>query len=84
MSEGRIEHEELLNEARAFCDPTSGEVVERIPETLMEKLRAAQLARGIPGKRSEQTQSYATWFVFLNSEIRERVLGSHEQKASRR
>ena len=68
------EHEQLLDDARKFCEPTTGEVVECIPEELMMKLRAAELARGIPGKRSERTQSYATWFVFFNNEIRDRVL----------
>jgi hypothetical protein len=68
------EHQQLLDEARRFCDPTTGEVIERMPEELMRELRAAKLARGIPGKPSQRTESYATWFVFLNSEIRDRVL----------
>ena len=68
------EHQQLLDEARQFCDPTTGEVVERIPEDLMKQLRAAKLARGIPGTPSQRTESYATWFVFLNDEIRERVM----------
>jgi hypothetical protein len=68
------EHQELLDEARRFCDPTTGEVVQRIPEELMKTLRQAHLARGIPGKRSQRTESHATWYVFLNSEIRDRVL----------
>jgi hypothetical protein len=32
------------------------------------------LARGIPGRPSKRTGSSATWFVFLNSEIKDRVL----------
>ena len=40
----------------------------------MKKLRAAQLARGIPGRRNERTETYATWFVFLTDDIREQVL----------
>jgi hypothetical protein len=68
------EHQELLEDARPFCDPETGEVLRRIPEELMKKLREAKLARGIPGKPSRRTESYATWFVFLTSEIRDRVL----------
>jgi len=68
------EHQELLDEAQRFCDPTTGEVVQRIPEELMKTLREAKLARGISGKPSQRTESDATWFVFLNSEIRDRVL----------
>ena len=68
------EHKELLDEARKFCDPTTGEVVQHIPEELMKTLREAKLARGIPGKPSQRTESHATWFVFLNSEIGDRVL----------
>ena len=68
------EHQELLDEARRFCDPATGEVVERIPEELMKELRTAMLARGIPGRPSQRTGSSATWFVFLDEEIRERVL----------
>ena len=41
----------LLDEARRYCDQKTGEVVQRIPEELMDKLRAAKLARGIPGSR---------------------------------
>ena len=68
------EDEQLLDEARPFCDSASGEVVERIPEELMQRLRAAKLAKGIPGKASRRSNSQATWFVFLNSEIRDGVL----------
>ena len=67
------ERQQLLDMARQFCDPTSGEVVKRIPEELMKHLRAAKLARGIPGTPSKRSESYATWFVFLTDEIRERV-----------
>ena len=68
------EDENLVDGARGYCDPTTGELVERIPEELMKKLREAKLARGIPGKPSQRTESKATWFVFLNSEIRDYVL----------
>jgi len=68
------EHQELLDEARRFCDPTTGEVVQRIPGKLMKTLREAKLARGISGRPSQRTESHATWFVFLNGEIRDRVL----------
>ncbi len=75
MSATRMsEHQQLLDEARRFCDPATGEVLERMPEELMKKLRSVNLARGIPGKPSRRTESHATWFVFLNSEIRDRVL----------
>ena len=67
------EQQQLLDEARAFCEPTTGEVIKRMPEELMKKLRAARLARGVPGKRSQRTETFATWFVFLTSEIRDRV-----------
>jgi len=43
------EHEQLLDEARNFCNQTTGEVLDRIPEELMNRLRAAKLARGVPG-----------------------------------
>ena len=78
------DHQQLLDEARQFCDPTTGEVAERIPEDLMGKLRAAKLARGIPGTRGQRTESYATWFVFLNDEIRERVLAEWRKVSSAR
>jgi hypothetical protein len=66
--------DQLLDEAQRFCDPSTGEVLQRIPEELMQKLRMAQLARGVPGKASRHTGSYATWFVFLNSDIRDHVM----------
>ena len=68
------EQQDLLEAAREYCDPKTGEVLERIPDELMEQLRAAMLARGIPGKPSKRTGTSATWFVFLNSEIKDRVL----------
>lgn len=70
-------NEDLLDEARPFCDPSTGEVLQRIPEELMQRLRAAHLARGIPGRRSPHTQSFATWFVFFNEEIRASVLNEY-------
>ena len=66
--------DQLLDEARGFCDPSTGEVLQCIPEELMQKLRMAQPARGVPGKASKHTESYATWFVFLNSDIRDHVM----------
>lgn len=68
------EHEQLLEEAGAFCHPTTGEVLQRIPEELMNRLRAAKLARGVPGRRSDRTDTHATWFVFLSDDIGEQVL----------
>ncbi len=68
------EQQDLLEAAREYCDPKTGEVLERIPDELMKQLRAAMLAREIPGKPSKRTGSSATWFVFLNSEIKDRVL----------
>ena len=68
------EQQHLLDAAQEFCDPKTGEVLERIPDELMMKLRAAKLAKGIRGKPSPRIGSSATWFVFLNSEIRDRVL----------
>ena len=78
------EHQELLDEARRFCDPITGEVVQRIPEELMKTLREAKLARGIPGKPSQRTESHATWFVFLNSEIRDRALAEWRKASAAR
>ena len=69
------EHEQLLDEARNFCNQTTGEVLERIPEEMMNRLRAAKLARGVPGRRNERTETYATWFVYLSDDIRDQVLG---------
>ncbi len=60
--------------ARNFCDPTTGEVLQRIPEELMNKQRAAKLARGVPGRRNERIETYATWFVFLSDDFRDQVL----------
>jgi len=70
-------HEELLDEARPFCDSSTGEVLQRIPDELMQRLRAAQLARGIPNRQSAHTQSFATWYVFFNEEIRAQVLNEY-------
>ena len=67
------EHQHLLDEARRFCNPTTGEVVELIPEELMKLLRAAKLAVGIPGEVS-QTATSAKWIVFLNEDIRGQAL----------
>ena len=67
-------HDLLLNEVRTFCDSQTGEVLKRIPEELMQKLRLAKLAKGIPHKASKRTDSYATWFVFFNSDIRDDVM----------
>ena len=72
------EDEQLLDEARPFCDAATGEVVERMPEELMQRLRAAKLARGIPGQASQ-----ATWFVFLNSEIHDGVLVEYRKARMR-
>ena len=68
------EHEQLLDEARDFCEPKTGEVLQRIPKDLMDKLRAAKLARGVPGRRSDRTETHATWFVFLSDDIRVQIL----------
>lgn len=61
----------LLSQARSYCDPETGEVVKRIPDRLMRQLRDANLARGVPGRHSEATKSHATWFVFLNDNVRD-------------
>ncbi len=63
----------LLDEARRFCDPATGEVVELIPEELMRQLRAAKLGVGIWGKEC-QTATNAKWFVFLTDDIRDQAL----------
>ena len=68
------EQQPLLEAAQEYCNPKTGEVLERIPDELMTQLRAAMLARGIRGKPSQRTGTSATWFVFLNSEIKDRVL----------
>ena len=68
------EHEQLLDKARDYCDPTTGEVLQRVPVDLMHKLRAAKLARGVPGRRSDHTETHATWFVFLSDDIRDQIL----------
>ena len=68
------DHRELLNLPRPFCDPATGEVVQRLPDKLMLQLCAANLARGIPGCQSNHTQTGGTWFVFFTDEIRDQVL----------
>lgn len=67
------QHQHLLDEARKYCDPSTGEVVELIPEELMRLLRAAKLAVGIPGEAS-RTAARAKWIVFLSAEIRTQAL----------
>jgi hypothetical protein len=77
------EHQRLLDEARRFCDPVTGEVVERIPEELMRRLRASKLAVGISGAAS-QTATSAKWIVFLDDRIRDQALTlSREAKRKR-
>jgi hypothetical protein len=77
-------HEDLLNEAGPFCNPSTGEVVQRLPDELMRRLRDANLARGIPRQRSGNTQTYATWFVFFTDEIKERVMREFRQANQKR
>jgi hypothetical protein len=77
------EHDQLLEEARGFCDPVTGEVIERIPEDLMEQLRAAKLAVGIWGMKS-RTAATAKWFVFLSDEIRDQALAEWREAKRRR
>lgn len=77
-------HEDLLNQARPFCNPETGEVVRRLPDEIMQQLRAAKLARGIPCRRSQNTQTYATWFVFFNDQIRDRVLREFREANTKR
>ena len=67
------EHQRLLEEARRFCDPATGEVVELIPEELMRELRAAKLALGIWGQET-RTATTAKWFVFLDDDIRDQAV----------
>jgi len=78
------DHQRLLEEARKFCDPATGEVFNRIPDELMRRLRDANLARGIHGVPSKRTVAGATWFVFLNAEIRDRVLSERRVQAAAR
>ena len=54
------DHQHLLEEAREFCDPVTGEVINRIPDELMRRLREAKLARGIHGVPSKHTVAGAT------------------------
>ncbi|MHB0958586.1 MAG: hypothetical protein ACYC0X_16445 [Pirellulaceae bacterium] len=67
------EHQRLLDEARRFCNPETGEVIELIPEELMRPLRAAKMAVGIWGEAS-QTATTAKWYVFLDDQIRDQVV----------
>ncbi|MGE0760432.1 MAG: hypothetical protein AB7F89_12050 [Pirellulaceae bacterium] len=66
--------QDLLGEVREFCNPTTGEVLQRIPDDTMQRLRAAKLARGVPRCKSDNTHTNATWYVFLTDDIRQRVL----------
>ena len=75
------EHQDLIDEARSFCDPTTGEVVELIPEELMRRLRAAKLAVGIPREVS-RTTARAKWIVFLNTEIRDQAVTQWRSETS--
>jgi hypothetical protein len=67
------DHQDLLDEARPYCDASTGEVLERIPDDLMRRLRAARLARGVPRLKNQNTQTQATWYVFLTDQIREQI-----------
>ena len=51
-----------------------------LPEELMNKLRVAKLARGVPGKRSERTETYPAWFVFLSYRSENRFWPSGERR----
>jgi hypothetical protein len=77
------ERQHLLDEARRFCNPTTGEVVELIPEELMRLLRDTKLAVGIPGEVS-QTSTSAKWIVFLNNEIRNQASTQWREAKRRR
>lgn len=77
------EQQHLLDEALRFCDPSTGEVVELIPEELMKRLRAAKLAIGIPGVGS-RTQARAKWIVFLNADIRAQAVTQWREANRRR
>jgi hypothetical protein len=76
-------YQRLLDEARRFCDPATGEVVELIPEELMRQLRTAKLAVGILGKEC-QTATNAKWFVFLTDDIRDQALAEWRQAKRKR
>jgi len=78
------DHQHLLEEVREFCDPATGEVIKRIPDELMRRLRDANLARGVHGVPSKHTVAGATWFVFFNAEIRDRVLSERRVQAASR
>ncbi|MHB8971223.1 MAG: hypothetical protein ACYC3X_11640 [Pirellulaceae bacterium] len=79
----RLLDERLLDEARSFCDPATGEVIELIPEELMKRLRVAKLAVGISGAVSQTTTS-AKWIVFLNDQIRAQALTQWRETSRKR
>ena len=66
-----------------FCNPTTGEVVELIPEELMKLLRAAKLATGIWGEQG-QTATNAKWYVFLDDDIRDQALAKWREAHCKR
>jgi hypothetical protein len=76
------EHQSLLDEARKYCDPNTGEVIKLIPKELMTQLRSAKLAVGIWGRQC-RTATSAKWFVFFNDEIRDQAL-SEWREANRK
>jgi hypothetical protein len=82
-------NEDLLAEARPYCDAETGEVLERIPDELMTRLRAAKLARGVPGLKNQKLQTHAGWYVFFSDQIRERVTvacreANHKRRRARK
>jgi hypothetical protein len=77
------ERQHLLDQARRYCDPETGEVVELIPEDLMRQLRVAKLA-GALQRGESRTGTSATWFVFLNDNIRDQVLAAHREAKRKR
>ena len=74
----------LLVKALPFCDRSNGLVTSRIPSELMTQLREAKLALGIGGKRRDQTETTATWFVFFDETIREEVMKMVRDNRKRR
>ena len=66
------DHQRLLNEAARFCNPTTGEVVELIPEELMKLLPRREISSGIWGEQG-QTATNAKWYVFLDDDIRDQA-----------
>jgi hypothetical protein len=77
-------NQDLLGEAIPYCDATTGEVRERIPEELMQRLRRAKLAVGVGGRRAERCGTSATWFVFFNEAIRAQALERYRAHRRRR